>query len=65
MIPYQLAEQKNDPILRARLAKRAYSAIAQRLNKLDPKSHGYDHWVLEEELGKYFDEVNLEIQWLD
>ena len=31
----------------------------------DPKSRGYDHWVLENELEKYFDELNIEIRWLD
>jgi hypothetical protein len=29
----------------------------------NPKSEGYDHWVLKAELGKYFDEVKLDIKW--
>jgi hypothetical protein len=31
----------------------------------DPKSKGYDHWVETEKLGKYFEEIALEIKWPD
>ena len=33
------------------------------MSKNDPKSHGYDHWVLKDELDKYFDEAKLDIRW--
>ena len=30
----------------------------------DSTTEGYDHWVLKDDLGKYFEEAQLDVEWL-
>ena len=51
-----------DWYIRIEPANKGGNLILYIKDPTNPKSEGYDHWIEEEKLGKYFDEAKLEIK---
>ena len=45
--------------------KKGYLILYTNGADRDSTTEGYDDWILREDLGRYFNEKGLEVEWLD